>query len=466
MRAIIYTRVSSDSSGRAKSVRDQERECRAVCDREGWTVAEVLTDNDIGASRWSTKRRPAYRQLADSLQRGDVLVVWEASRAQRDLAAYVSLRDLCADRGVLWCVSGRVYDLSQGDDRFGTGLDALLAEREAELIRERVLRGKRAAARDGRNGGRLPYGYRRQFDPDSGRTTSWGHDPATAPIVREIVSRFLGGESLWAVARDLTDRSVPPPNEGVPWKAQRIRTMISTPTYAGLLVHQGKVVGTGNWEQLITKEEHDRIVETLADPTRVTYRGSDVKHLLSGIAKCGLCLEPVRYFHPKSSKTPRYVCSAKSCVVRRADLVEDYVEVTMIELLERKELEFDEGEAARLTAEIVRQRQRLEMFVQQLADEQITPDAFQRIDKAIHRKIADTAQELKRVAPSPLTSRLAGSDAAARWNDLGIIDQRQAVREHLMVTILPSTVGTRRFTIDDIRLEAIKTLDVRPAVSS
>jgi site-specific DNA recombinase len=82
-----------------------------------------------------------------------------------DLAAYVELRDLCTGRGVFWSYSGKLHDLSNGDDRFSTGLDALLAEKEAEQISERVLRGKRKAAAEGRPSGRPPYGYRRQINP-------------------------------------------------------------------------------------------------------------------------------------------------------------------------------------------------------------------------------------------------------------------------------------------------------------
>ncbi|MDV2477418.1 hypothetical protein F8M49_22210 [Rhodococcus zopfii] len=58
----------------------------------GWTVAEVFTDNDIGASRYSGKDRPAWRKIREILQTGDVLVTWAASRAQRDLNAYMELR--------------------------------------------------------------------------------------------------------------------------------------------------------------------------------------------------------------------------------------------------------------------------------------------------------------------------------------------------------------------------------------
>ncbi|MBM4646637.1 recombinase family protein [Rhodococcus hoagii] len=72
------------SPGRGRSVIRAGAECRAICQREGWDVAEVLSDNDVGASRFSrVKYRPAYERLKQVLQAGDVLVLWEASRARR-----------------------------------------------------------------------------------------------------------------------------------------------------------------------------------------------------------------------------------------------------------------------------------------------------------------------------------------------------------------------------------------------
>ena len=99
----------------------------------------MLEDNDRSASRFATKDRPEYARLRTLLAPGDVLVMWEASRAPRDLDRYVELRGLCAERGVMWSYSGgRLFDLADGDDRFATGLDALLAEKEAEQTRVRI----------------------------------------------------------------------------------------------------------------------------------------------------------------------------------------------------------------------------------------------------------------------------------------------------------------------------------------
>jgi len=51
LRALIYTRVSKDPKGRGRSTREQETECRQVCDDAGWDVVEVVTDNHRSASR-------------------------------------------------------------------------------------------------------------------------------------------------------------------------------------------------------------------------------------------------------------------------------------------------------------------------------------------------------------------------------------------------------------------------------
>jgi site-specific DNA recombinase len=179
LRAAIYTRVSSDRDGRGRSVGQQESACRADCERQGWTVVEVLTDNDRSASRWSRKDRPAYDQLAEILiaGRADVLVTWEASRAQRDLTAYATLRELCAHHGVKWSYSGRLYDLTDSDDRFSTGIDALVSEREADLTRARILRDVEERAIAGMPHGQLHDGYRIEYDPNTGKPLSRVLDP-------------------------------------------------------------------------------------------------------------------------------------------------------------------------------------------------------------------------------------------------------------------------------------------------
>ncbi len=112
---------------------------------------------------------------------------------------------------------------------------------------------------------------------------------------------------------------------------------ISSPTYAGLRTHQGKVIGKGDWPAMISAEEHERLLAHLRDPARrtTTHRGPEPRHLLTGIARCGVCGEVMRWFGPTSIKTPTYLCYGASCVRRRADLVDVLVTETLIERLSR-----------------------------------------------------------------------------------------------------------------------------------
>lgn len=450
-RAIIYCRVSQDSTGQARSVTSQESECRAMCEREGWDVAEVLTDNDLGASRWSGVARPEYERLQDILRPGDVLVTWEASRAQRDLAAYVALRDLCHERGVLWAYSGRTYDLARGDDRFGTGLDALIAEREADQIRERVLRGKRAAALTGRPSGALPFGYRRTLE-------GWEIDENAAPVVQEITRRVIAGEPIRAISRDLNRRGAPTPDKDPenpkPWDNTRIRAMFRSPSIAGVRIHRGEIIGQASWPAIITEAEWHQVRAIFDDPTRSTTTGRAPRHLLSGIARCGVCGEPLRYRKP-SRQRPGYAC-ANYHVGRRADLVDEVVVGVIVGRLgmddARDVFSRPDDSHTRAVDELRALRSRLEAFADSAADGEITPAAFARIEARLLPQIADAEKRTNAGTAGPVVELVAAEDVQAAWDALPIDSQRMAVRLLIDVTVNKSTAGTRRFNPDDIEI--------------
>jgi site-specific DNA recombinase len=150
----------------------------------GVPVRKVFTDDGISASRYSSRARKDWQQLKTELRTGDMLVVWAASRSARDLEEFVELRNLCAELGVPFSYSGRVLDFTRGDDRFYGGLDALVAERESEQIKENVRRGKTSAAAAGHPSTRAPWGYR-TLPRKEGEPPRWERDPVEAPRIRE-----------------------------------------------------------------------------------------------------------------------------------------------------------------------------------------------------------------------------------------------------------------------------------------
>lgn len=459
---MIYTRVSADQRGEGRSVKSQEQECREVCQRNRWPVLKVVTDNDLSASRYATKERPGFKELEKLLRKGMVLVAWEASRLSRDMATFVALRDLCLARGVKLCYSGQIVDLED----VKLLIDGAMAEQEARRISERVRRGKDSAAAEGRPL-RLPYGYMREMTVDG--TTRWVPHPEQAPIVREITKRVLDGESLWSIARDLKAREVPPPatqrNAAGEWRPQRMRVMLMSPSYAGLRVHRGEVIGEGQWEPLISRETHTRLVGILSDPSRrSTERGPEPRHLLTGIARCGKCGSPMRFVgNPPSSRAraPRYLCEAKSCVGRRQDLVDLLVVETVLARLERDDsaalfsARHNDDQLAQAISHAQELKDRLAGFEAAAAAGEITPKGFAGIEARLRPQIEDAEAKVQQLVAvdNPVLASLAGPDVRERWECLSIRDRRAVVRSLVEVTVHPIKHGTtQRFDPRDIEI--------------
>lgn len=435
---MIYTRVSKDKAT-GRSVAEQEEVCRRVCAQEGWTVADVLVDNDIGASRHSkVKDRPAYNKLKRDLRAGDVLVTWEASRAQRDLADYVVLRDLCTQLDVLWSYSGRTFDLSRSDDRFMTLLDMGLAEKEVDQTRERIMRTLAANVAAGKPHGVRAYGYRIVRDPNSGRPLGRELDPVEAPIVREMVDKFLAGDSLSKIARDLNERGVKP-QRAKKWTATLIR-LIGKPVYAGIRTHNGVVTGPGTWPALITEDEHHRITAILSDPSRRLQRGTSPLSLVSHIAVCGRCGAPVRrkFKHHRIA----YLCREAGCVTMTAADVDEYVEEWMFKLLADPRVheritqpDHSASNAAREKIDAIRAR--MDEFAVQAAKGDISPRAFGLMEKEWLAEIDALETEARKGLVHPKLAELTGPFIEAAWSHMDLGTQRDIIRTTLDVTLWP-----------------------------
>ncbi len=109
VRALRYQRASQDKKGQGKSVGDQGALNLAEVNRNGWADAGSFTDNALSGSRYATKERKEFDLLVAAIRagKGDVLVLWEISRKERDLAVFAQIRDLCSEVGLFfWHVGG------------------------------------------------------------------------------------------------------------------------------------------------------------------------------------------------------------------------------------------------------------------------------------------------------------------------------------------------------------------------
>jgi hypothetical protein len=263
----------------------------------------------------------------------DVLVTWEASRAQRDLKAYADLRDLCVEHDVRWNYSGRTYDMALGDDRFRTGLDALLAEREAEETSERVRRAMRANAVRGRPHGRRVYGYRRVYDAESGALIGQVPDETQAPIVRRVFSAYVAESGARTIADALQNDGISTMTGQGPWTDEHVRRMLRNPVYVAQRVYQGEVIGPGAWEPLVDDDMWATVQARLAASRAAHPRVRGTDRLLSGVGRCGVCGEKVAVGHDRK-KRKVYSCRAGSHVARDMVKLDAYVSAVLIAWLE------------------------------------------------------------------------------------------------------------------------------------
>lgn len=446
MDAVIYTRVSRDSAG-GRSVEDQERECRQECERKGWPVRATYCDNSIGASRYSGDR-PEWRRLKRDLRKGDVLVVWEASRAQRDLQEWVELRSLCAELQVPLSYAGRTLDLTSGDDRFAGNLDAVMAEYESERIRTRVLRGKRVSAAEGRPMTKPPWGYVATREVDSqGRTRpQWELDPVEAPRIMEAVERLLAGQSQYAVFEWLKGT-----NGYTPTTPTTLRRALLNPALAGLRQHQGEIVGNATWPGIITKEQHEQL-KSRDRRMRSMYGfnsqpGPEPKYLLSGIAKCGVCGEGLRH-RAEEGRQPYYTCR-KGHVARLADMLDKAVEAELFKRLSEidpADYESDDADDSAVIAEIEELERQLAEWEAEARARRVTARMFGQMERELLTQIESLRAKIE--APSELELD------PDQWPELSMADRRHVVRS-LFEVIVPKLAKRVRALPGDVNITPI-----------
>jgi site-specific DNA recombinase len=482
LRAGLYQRVSNDPRGDSVSPEQQEKENRAWAATQGnIDIVWSITDQGFSASRHRKKERPGYAQAAENIAGAapiDILITWAASRYQRDLEVHVELRKLCTagERNTLLAYKGRIYDFERPDDRFATALDAIIAERESDEIRANVLRAIRANVAAGKPHGRLAYGYRSVYDSGTGRVVDRVPDAQTAPVVVEIVRRVGAGDAGYAIAGDLNSRAVPSPHEHrssrlgrevvdpYPWTLEQVHRIAKNPTYAALRVHKGKVVGDATWEPIVTLAEHSRAVGRLSAPGRDNRRNpsdSTAKHLLSGIALCGVCGSPCRMLPNRGY--PSYVCwggpakRGTGCVSRVQLPVDVLVAETIIEWAQRPDIaaklaaQHDDDGATLAAAEVVDIQQQLDDLADAVIGQRMTPALAGRIEAGLLPQLEEArARSIPRSVPVEVRN-LVGPHARRRWeNDIDVAEQRRIVRALVEVTILKSPYknGVRGFDPD------------------
>jgi len=468
VRVVLYGRVSQDRKGRSKSVDQQLEEGRRWVLANNATIVGEFRDDGISASSYSRgKARPGWQAAMEQIATGmvDALWVWELSRSTRDRAVWAALAGSCTESGTGIVLNGKLNSLSDPDDAFSLDLTAALAVRESSMTSKRIRRDVEDRAMSGRPHGRIAYGYTREYDPTTGALVRQTPDPRVALAILDAAQRFVGGAALYTVARELTDRNVPRPHElraerlGQPapnqgaWTPNEVRRVISSPTAAGLRTHKGAVTATEAWEGIIPIELHHEIVAKLTDPSRRTCRDGSTKHLLSKLARCGVCGALVR--RVKNRGTPSYSCSERHCISRKQETVDEFVIVAVLARIAADPDDlFAEDHGPKPNEALTEMREiqaRLDGFRDDAADGTLSAESLNRIEARLQPKIDAARARATRAARSPMVSELATTlDPRARFDQLEVSLRREIVRTVCTPVLHQAGQGARKFNPNTI----------------
>ncbi|MFD1677435.1 recombinase family protein [Alicyclobacillus fodiniaquatilis] len=347
------------------------RKSRADLEAEARGEGETLSKHRKALLEMAAKYRYNIRAIFEEIVTGESIAVRpEVQRLLSDVEKGLYEAVLCMDmdrlgRGdqidqgiiaatfkyseTLIITPRKMYDLQNELDEEWTEFEQFLARREYKIIARRLARGRRMAAQEGKNVGRIPYGYSRGDD------LHLIPDLETAPIVRQIFELRAQGMGRYGIAHWLDDHHIAPPaGTGIrkAWESVTVKDIINNETYLGRIIFgQFKYVKNPNGgkrkvrlprdQWIIVENAHPPIIEQelwdrahAMQDTMSAHHTKDysLKNALAGLIRCGNCGKiMVRRNHQNRSKN-MLLCNTHRCNTR-IGRYED-VEATVLAQLE------------------------------------------------------------------------------------------------------------------------------------
>jgi len=459
--AAIYARISLDPAGTAKGVERQLEDCHKLAKQLGWAVAGEFIDNDISASKYSTKHRPQYECMLEAIRDGsvDAVMVDNLDRLVRQPIEFEAFHQTCVAAGMknVRFVTGDM-DLGTEDGLFVGRIQAAFAAKESDAKSRRVRRKMDQNAVEGRPHG----GSNRPFGFEDDKIT---HKPAEVAIIRQLVDRFVAGESAHSLTSWLQDHGIPTVRGG-PWRTTTLNALLAAPRLAGLREHRdGTIVGKAVWQPIISPKERDQIL-ALMDAKKRSGRRIPRRYLLSGLLRCGKCDNPL--YSQIRETTRRYVCQSgpdhggcgRLTVV--AAPLEELVADAVLLRLDTPELAAAlngavraDADTAALTDAISEDKEQLEELATTYADKHISLSEWMTARKRIEDRINANERRVRRATSTTRLAAVMGQGRSLRTEWAGLnLDRQRAIVDTVLdhAVIGPGSRGARNLDPERLRL--------------
>lgn len=454
--AAVYLRISQDRDGAGLGVERQREACVQVCEARGWAPM-IYTENDTSAS--GSKPRPVYQQMLEDIKAGRVqaLVVWDLDRLTRRPIELEHIIALADRTGLLMASVDREIDLATPGGRMFARVKGAFARGEMDQKSQRQKAANEQRMKAGKISSPIPaFGYNKDQSIN----------PDLVPIVREMYRRFNSGASLLSI-RDWLNHAGVRTSLGNKWGSASIKAMLRNPRYCGLRGAQRmrpgrqyrdqyyEIVGPGTWEPIVDQETWETAVRILRDPSRRTTPGGQVRHLLSGIARC-YCGERVYVGAAarKSGPVPLLICPRGQHMARVMAPIEELVVAVLHRYLS------DPAHAAlwtrpagpavdvpALVVEVEEARARVASLAKDYGAGLFTRSEYLDARESARQVMARCEAELAAATSSSPAGRLvaSGVPVAQAWAEMDLAQRRALLADTLRVVVHPGQMGRRPF---------------------
>ena len=302
-RVAAYCRVSTDNEWQMSSLELQMADFRTQIElRPDWELVDIYSDEGISGTR--VEKRPEFQRMIRDCEAGkiDYIITKSISRFARNTLELIETTRGLKDLGVVVVFEEQGIDTAQMSGELLTAIFSMIAQKESEAISENI---RWTYQKKMKKGSfitcKAPFGYRLV----KGELEII---EAEAQIIRLIFQRYLNGNSMEDIAKEITRYGIPTRDKTPYWQTTAIQYVLHNEKYAGdslaqktyttrTLPHRKKR-NQGEYDQyfvpgshpaIIDRELFDRAQALLKQKGAVIHPKSGVTYPWTGTVICGQC---------------------------------------------------------------------------------------------------------------------------------------------------------------------------------
>ena len=315
--AAAYVRVSTDDQMEL-SPDSQMEKIREYAAKNGLLLLSEYIFHDDGISGRAAEKRPGFQQMIatakDPSHPFDVIIVWKFSRFARNQEESIYYKSILRSKCKVDVVSVS-EPLIAGP--FGSLIERIIEwmdEFYSVRLAEEVKRSMTVNAKNGSLQATPSFGYRVE-------NRQLVIVPEEAEIIREIFRRFISGDAMFRIAKDLSARGIRT-HRGNPFENRTIDYILNNPVYLGKLrwtptgrtrrnfKNEDSIIADALHEPIIDVETWDaaqaRCAELKKSYKRYGKPSSERKHWLCGVVRCSACGATLIWANPHFMKCNNY----------------------------------------------------------------------------------------------------------------------------------------------------------------